>query len=263
MFAKANEVLRLSPPPPHIPSIRYAARVSAGISSSYIILKNRCIPPPNMASTDRSRFRNAFIYDSKKRSEVLGGLWAAKGITNANLYSIVETFCLMTDTYYLYDKDEEVVQRNQQQLKPGKYFIVTNGNLGFFIASIISIYLPWIGFIIITNEVPLLRAGRSLETGTRDGSFCDAVRRRDRRCIISDDPVMFANAGRWMGYDACHIFPLAYKGKWKELGLDKLFDPLIEEPDGYYINSIRNGILLRCDVHRYFDAYEVTIDVDV
>ena len=85
--------------------------------------------------------------------------------------------------------------------------------VGFFIASMISIYSPWIASIIVTDEVPLLRARRYLETGTHDGSFCGAVRTRDRRCVITDDPVRMAQAGRWRGFDLCHIFPLAYKGK--------------------------------------------------
>jgi len=135
--------------------------------------------------------------------------------------------------------------------------------VGFFIASMISIYSLWIASIIVTNEVPLLRAGRSLETGTRDGSFCDAVRRRDRRCVLKDDPVRMAEAGRWRGFDSCHIFPLAYKGKWKELKYDSLFDPFTNKSDGYYINSVRNRILLDCTIHRYFDSYEVTINPDV
>ncbi|PUU80195.1 hypothetical protein B9Z19DRAFT_1123984 [Tuber borchii] len=117
-----------------------------------------------MAPRDRSAYRNVFIYDSKNKTQVLGGLWAAGGITDAILYTMVETFCSMTDHYYLGDEDEEIVPRNQQQLQPGGYFIITNGS------------------VIVTEEVPMLRAGRSLETGTRDGSFTDAVRNRDKRC---------------------------------------------------------------------------------
>ena len=85
--------------------------------------------------------------------------------------------------------------------------------VGFFIASMIRIYSPRIASIIVTDKVPLVGAGRYLETGTQDGSFCDAVRTRDRRCVITDDPVRMAQAGRWRGFDSCHIFPLAYKGK--------------------------------------------------
>jgi len=80
-----------------------------------------------MAPTDRSGVRNVFIYDSKNRDVVLGGLWATTGITNANLYFVVETFCSIDGAYCLQDESEGVVQRDAQQLKPGKYFLVTNG----------------------------------------------------------------------------------------------------------------------------------------
>jgi len=52
-------------------------------------------------------------------------------------------------------------------------------------------------------------------------------------------------------------------GKWKELGYDGLFNPFTNESDGYCINSVRNGILLNCSIHRYFNAYEVAINPDV
>jgi len=127
----------------------------------------------------------------------------------------------------------------------------------------ISIYSPRIASIIVTDEVPLLRAGRYLETRTQNESFGDAVRTRDKRCVITGLPVRMAQAGRWRGFNSCHIFPLAYKGKWKELGYDGLFNPFTNESDGYCINSVRNRILLNCSIHCYFDAYEVTINPDV
>jgi len=81
-----------------------------------------------MAPTNRSAFRNAFIYDFKNSGgAVLGGLWVAKGITNADLYLMVEIFCSIKDMYCLHDESEKVVQRDAQQLQPGKYFVVTNG----------------------------------------------------------------------------------------------------------------------------------------
>jgi len=135
--------------------------------------------------------------------------------------------------------------------------------VGFFIASIISIYSPRIGYIIVTDEVPLRRSGRSAETGSRELAFCDSVRKRDRRCVLTGSLANYSHVGRWMGFEACHVFPLVYKGKCKDLGFDTLFDSLIEESQGYYINSVRNGILLCPTIHTFFDAYEVTINVDV
>ena len=117
--------------------------------------------------------------------------------------------------------------------------------------------------IIVTEGVWLPRAGEYLETGTQDGSFCDAVRRKDRRCIITDDPVRVAHAGRWRSFDSCQVFPLAYKGKWKEIGYVSLSDPLTNKSDGYCIHSVSGGILLNCTIHRYFNAYKMTINPDI
>ena len=80
-----------------------------------------------MAPTNRSAFRNPFIYDSKNSGgAVSGGLSVVKGITNANLYLIVEIFCSIKGTYCLHNESEKVVQRDAQRLQPGKYFLVTN-----------------------------------------------------------------------------------------------------------------------------------------
>jgi len=80
-----------------------------------------------MAPVNRSAWRNAFIRDSKNRTTILGGLWAANGITNADLYSMFEIFCSISDTYHLHDDNEQVVARDGQQLQPGNYYVVSNG----------------------------------------------------------------------------------------------------------------------------------------
>jgi len=115
----------------------------------------------------------------------------------------------------------------------------------------------------VSEEPLLLRAGQYLETRTQDGSFCDAVRRRDTRCVITDDPVRVAQAGRWKGFDSRPVFPLAYKGNWKAIEYDGLSDPLTNESDTYCINSVRGERLLNCSIPCYFDAYSVTINHDV
>ena len=57
-----------------------------------------------------------------------GGLWAADGITNENLYSMLEIICSFTDTFTLHDNSEQLVERDGQKLQPGNYYIVSNGN---------------------------------------------------------------------------------------------------------------------------------------
>jgi len=74
---------------------------------------------------------------------------------------------------------------------------------------------------------------------------------------------MLAHAGRWRCFEAAHVFPLAYQGKWKEYKFDELieFPPAIESHGS--INSVQNGMLLSGNMHTFFDANEVTINPDV
>jgi len=83
--------------------------------------------PSNMPSLDRSPWRDTYIYASDNRTTVLGGLWVAEGVTNANLYSMLEVFCFFTDTFDLHDCNNQLVERDEQQLQPGNYYIFTDG----------------------------------------------------------------------------------------------------------------------------------------
>ena len=86
-----------------------------------------------MQPANRAGGRDTFIYDSNHRDTLLGGLWAAEGITNANLYCMMDIICIFTDTFYLRDNNEQLVERDEKLLQPGNYFIVSNGKflLGF------------------------------------------------------------------------------------------------------------------------------------
>lgn len=58
---------------------------------------------------------------------MLGGLWVAEGITNTNLYSMVEILCDFTEAFDLQDDNQRLIQRDKQLLKPGNYYIATTG----------------------------------------------------------------------------------------------------------------------------------------
>ena len=75
----------------------------------------------------RSECRDAHIYSSETLETLLGGLWIAKGITNANLYSMMEIFCSFSDTFELQLHGGLLVARDNSQLQPGSYFVVTDG----------------------------------------------------------------------------------------------------------------------------------------
>lgn len=44
-------------------------------------------------------------------------------------------------------------------------------------------------------------------------AFRDAIRERDRRCIVTGRAI-YAEFGVWRTFQAAHIFPLAYGGHW-------------------------------------------------
>jgi len=78
-------------------------------------------------AADRSTVRDTFFYASDDRDTQLGGLYTSPGITNDNFHSMVEIVCQFSDTFELRDDNGQFVARNDEQLRPGNYYIVTNG----------------------------------------------------------------------------------------------------------------------------------------
>lgn len=76
---------------------------------------------------NRSVGRDVHFYNAKDPDIILGGLRLTRGVTNANLYSMSDIFCIFQSSYVLQDEDKTVLLRNDDQLRPGKYFIVTEG----------------------------------------------------------------------------------------------------------------------------------------
>lgn len=73
-----------------------------------------------------------------------------------------------------------------------------------------------------------------------------------------------AHIDRWYGFEAAHIFPLAFLDRWNEYGFDDLpgLVPPAKSSHGF-INSVMNGIMLQANLHYFFDSYEITINPDV
>ncbi|OCK85902.1 hypothetical protein K432DRAFT_377279 [Lepidopterella palustris CBS 459.81] len=87
----------------------------------------------------------------------------------------------------------------------------------------------------------------SCPTATRTQALCDGIRSRDRRCVISGTEAFGAHIYRWTGFEAAHIFPLAYEGSWNDHKHVRWTTiPLVK---GRSISSVQNGLLLRSDVH--------------
>ncbi|KAF8475955.1 hypothetical protein BDZ91DRAFT_769887 [Kalaharituber pfeilii] len=163
------------------------------------------------------------LYDANDTETVLGGLVLTRGVTQANFYSM-----------YLCKEDGTEVQRDEQALTRGNYYVVTNGS-------------------ITVNDEPRLARTISVCSETRVAEFYDAVRERDQRYM----PIC---RGSWGGFQATHIFPLAYEGHW----IEKDYGRWITIPPGTggSINSVQNGLLLMADIHIFFDSYDVSINPD-
>ncbi len=127
-----------------------------------------------------------------------------------------------------------------------------------FFSYLFSLANLFIDPIHINNEVPLLRT-ISLQSGTRVQAFINAIRSRDRRCVITGGE--YLDDDSWEGLEAAHIFPLAYEQYWTDNNYGRWISII---PDrGGAINSVQNGLLLRSDIHQLFDSYRFSINPDV
>jgi hypothetical protein len=68
-------------------------------------------------------------------------------------------------------------------------------------------------------------------------------------------------AFQWFGFEAAHIFPLAYEGHWMQFNYGRWIS--LPPERGGTINSVQNGILLRNDMHNLFDGYAFSINPEV
>ena len=76
----------------------------------------------------RSGGRNVHIYDAKKPTAVLGGLILSNGVTNANLYSMVEILVIFDGPFSLRNEGGTEIIKDHHPLQPGNYYIITNGD---------------------------------------------------------------------------------------------------------------------------------------
>jgi hypothetical protein len=106
------------------------------------------------------------------------------------------------------------------------------------------------------NSEPWLARTLSVASGTL-AAFRDAVRERDRRCVITGEEALDAEYGIWEGFEAAHIFPLAHEGHWRDHDYGRWITP-----SGGSINSVQNGLLLDSTIHALFEGCSVSINPD-
>lgn len=76
------------------------------------------MPPRN-----RSGGRDVHIFDIRDRSTSIGGLILTEGITNANLYTMIEIFILFNGEYILRNESGTTIKTDDSPLLPGNYYI--------------------------------------------------------------------------------------------------------------------------------------------
>ncbi len=69
------------------------------------------------------------MYDAKDRTVVLGGLLLTNGVTNANFYFMVEIIILFTTDFELRDEGDLKIEKNDDPLRPGSYYLNASGKL--------------------------------------------------------------------------------------------------------------------------------------
>ena len=87
--------------------------------------------PPHSAMPPRNRSlgRDVHIYDAKDPAATLGGSILTNGVTNNNFYSMVEILVLFASSFELRDGDDTKIEKNNDPLRPGKYYIHAPSNL--------------------------------------------------------------------------------------------------------------------------------------
>jgi hypothetical protein len=80
-----------------------------------------------MPPSHRSGGRDVHIYDANDPTAVLGGLILSNGVTNANLYSMVEILVKSTGPFSLRNEGGIEIEKDHHPLQSGKYYIVATG----------------------------------------------------------------------------------------------------------------------------------------
>ena len=84
------------------------------------------LPQPKdsaMSSSNRSQYRDVHIFDASDRNITIGGLILTKGVTNANLYTMVEIIIIVTSDFDLRNESGVTIEKDNSPLRPGNYYI--------------------------------------------------------------------------------------------------------------------------------------------
>lgn len=190
-------------------------------------------------ATDRASNRVLFIWIGGNLDGPIGGLQCVDGLTNVDLLQMVSILLITSSDRVVQDAHGAVITENDDPVQPGDYIVSANT-------------------VEVNDEMVYTRAS-SIATGERVREFREAVQERDKRCVVSKLENLNVEYG-WAGFEAAHIFPLAYEQQWHENSYGRWISMVPAQ--GGEINSVQNGLLLTSSLHQLFDQYFFTINPD-
>ena len=97
----------------------------------------------------------------------------------------------------------------------------------------------------------------------REDAFCERVRARDCKCVISGEVNTGVQWGVWAGYEAVHVFPLEQESLWAQYDYGRWITNMDGVIGSSKINSPQNGLVMSGNLHTRFDQYLFSINPDV
>jgi len=73
------------------------------------------------------------VYAGSDRTNLVGQLETTFRVSHTNLYSMVAIVCIFSQPFHIEDGRGGVVGIDEEELKPGDFFIITRGRLLFFL----------------------------------------------------------------------------------------------------------------------------------
>ena len=113
------------------------SETSTSDSETSTVISQSKISQLKMSHPDRLIRRNVHVYDFERPTDVLGGFCVVQEITHISFYAMLDIFVTNTDTtsldnggfYYLQDSSGVKVERDEQLLQPGDYYMIAAGEL--------------------------------------------------------------------------------------------------------------------------------------
>jgi hypothetical protein len=76
-----------------------------------------------MLPHNRSAGRDVHIFDTRDRSTSIGGLILTAGVTNTDLYAMIEIFVIFNGEYILRNESDITIDKDDSIVLPGNYYI--------------------------------------------------------------------------------------------------------------------------------------------